>query len=110
MAQAPTAALAAGWVLLRMVGADAPAPSVADAALLLSGWLVGVGACAEGRRRAGEGYGPLDALAAPIYWSVTTLAFVHAVFQTLTAPHRWDKTEHRPDRPPETEDAGRLAA
>lgn len=110
LAQAPAAALISGWAMMKVAGSDASPPGTADVLLLLLGWLIGVAACAEGRRRAGGSYALLDALAAPIYWSISSLALAHAVAQTLTAPHRWDKTEHRPDGPSDEEEAGRLAA
>ncbi len=38
-------------------------------------------------------------LAAPAYWSLLSLAFVHAAWRLVREPFAWDKTAHRPDAP-----------
>ena len=62
--------------------------------------------CWLGARRAGIRYGVIDMLQAPIYWSLLTLAFVHAAWRLVRQPHAWDKTQHTPDEP----ETGRPAA
>lgn len=59
----------------------------------LSAWL----SCLIGARRAGVPYGPRDMIAAPAYWSMLSLAFVHAAWRLVREPFAWDKTRHRPD-------------
>lgn len=71
--------------------------------------------CAVGAKRAGLGYRLSDMLAAPAYWSLLSLAFVHAAWRLVVEPHVWDKTPHDgDDQTPEltivAHDAGREAA
>lgn len=63
---------------------------------VLSAWL----SCAIGARRAGVPYGAADMLAAPGYWAMLSLAFVHAFYRLIRQPFAWDKTQHSPDAPP----------
>lgn len=60
-----------------------------------SAWL----SCLVGSRRAGVAYTVADMLAAPFYWSLQSLAFVHAVWRLIKEPFAWDKTSHEPDLP-----------
>lgn len=60
-----------------------------------SAWL----SCLIGARRAGVPYTAADMLAAPLYWSLLSLAFVHAVWRLIREPFAWDKTPHYPDAP-----------
>jgi cellulose synthase/poly-beta-1,6-N-acetylglucosamine synthase-like glycosyltransferase len=60
-----------------------------------SAWL----SCLIGTRRAGVPYTVFDMLAAPLYWSLLSLALVHAVWRLIREPFAWDKTAHRPDVP-----------
>lgn len=55
--------------------------------------------CWIGARRAGVPFGVTDMLAAPIYWSLFSLAFCHAAIRLAAQPFVWDKTDHRPDTP-----------
>lgn len=64
----------------------------------LSAWT----ACSVGARRAGVDYRPTDMLAAPAYWSLLSLAFLHAAWRVLSEPFLWNKTPHRADTPPKT--------
>jgi glycosyltransferase XagB len=68
--------------------------------------------CAVGARRTGLGYGLADMARAPLYWSLLSLAFLHAVWRLATEPFVWDKTPHERDRDrlEEATDAGREAA
>jgi len=64
----------------------------------LSAWT----ACSVGARRAGIDYRPTDMLAAPAYWSLLSLAFLHAAWRVVSEPFLWNKTPHRADAPPKT--------
>ena len=71
--------------------------------------------CAAGAKRAGLDYRLTDMLAAPAYWSLLSLAFVHALWRLIVAPYAWDKTAHDAEidaecAPLMTLDAGREAA
>lgn len=72
---------------------------------LLAWWVLSVGtacawlSCVVGARRAGVSYTAKDMLAAPFYWSLLSLAFVHAVWRLIVKPYAWDKTAHEPDLP-----------
>lgn len=59
-------------------------------------------ACSVGARRAGIAYRPTDMLAAPAYWSLLSLAFLHAAWRVLSEPFLWNKTPHSADAPPKT--------
>lgn len=50
-----------------------------------------------GCRRAGVPYGPGDMAAAPLYWSILSLAFAQALWRLIRQPFAWDKTPHLPD-------------
>ena len=54
-----------------------------------------------GARRAGTPFGVWDMARIPLYWSLLSLAFVHAAVRLIVEPHRWDKTAHQPDIPHE---------
>lgn len=75
---------------------ETPASALAVMALgVAAAWL----SCAIGARRAGVRYGPVEMLAAPVYWSLLSLAFLHAFWRLLREPFAWDKTRHRRDGP-----------
>lgn len=99
-AHGPSMAWLAATILLAF--ADGQTPQIPLLALLvlavgvLSAWLN----CAMGARRAGVPYGVADMLAAPAYWSLLSLGFVHAFYRLIRQPFTWDKTSHRPDAPP----------
>ena len=61
----------------------------------LSAWT----ACSIGAKRAGITYRPTDMLTAPAYWSLLSLAFLHAAWRLLREPFLWNKTPHLPDAP-----------
>ncbi len=80
-------------------GLSPEAPRLALSVLALgaaSAWL----SCAVGARRAGVPYGPADMIAAPAYWSLLSLAFVHALWRLIRQPFAWDKTCHRAEAEP----------
>ncbi|MES2833750.1 MAG: glycosyltransferase family 2 protein [Pseudomonadota bacterium] len=89
------------WVATALITAvDA---RIAPATPMLSMSVMGLGAAAAwlsgliGARRAGVGYAVTDMLSAPAYWSLLSLAFVHAVWRLATEPFAWDKTAHAPE-------------
>ncbi len=93
-------ALALGVVACLLVGlVDARTPQLgpADLALLLGGWASAVAAMAEGERARGGRLGLLDALTAPLYWPLQSLAALFAAWQLLVRPFHWDKTPHEPE-------------
>lgn len=80
-------------------GLPPEAPWLALSVLALgaaSAWL----SCAVGAHRARIPYGPSDMIAAPAYWSLLSLAFVHALWRLVRQPFAWDKTRHRPEPEP----------
>lgn len=83
-----------------------------DMILLVAGWAVALASVRLGQRRARRRFDLGDALAAPFYWALLTLAAVFALWQFVVRRHHWDKTDHAPDGafPLEDEAAGRLAA
>ncbi len=46
--------------------------------------------------RQGKASLALGAFAMPLYWLLISLAAYRALYQLMTAPHRWEKTEHKP--------------
>lgn len=91
-----------------------PVPPLASATFLI-GTIATLLVAIEGARRAGVRFKPWDMVIAPAYWSLLTLAFVHALARLVFEPHRWDKTPHRPEVEREDEakvfgGAGRQAA
>ncbi len=98
-AHAPSLAWMAAAVLVSATaGLPLETPLLALSVLVLgaaAAWL----ACLIGARRAGVPYGVCDMLAGPVYWSLLSLAFVHAAWRLVREPFAWDKTEHRPDPP-----------
>ncbi len=95
--------VAATVLVSLMAGLPPETPALALSVLVLgaaSAWL----SCAIGARRAGVPYGPADMVAAPAYWALLSLAFVHAAWRLVLDPFAWDKTRHRRDAPAETQD------
>lgn len=62
-----------------------------------------------GARRAGVPYSWRDMIRSPLYWSMLSLAFAHALWRLIRQPFAWDKTPHAPDAP-EADGAGRNPA
>lgn len=75
-----------------------------DLAVLIAGWSAAVTTCVVGARRAGLSYGVFDALVAPAYWCLLSLAWIHAVWQLIRRPFHWNKTRHWPSDPAEDND------
>ena len=79
-----------------MAGLSPATPKLAVSVLIIgaaAAWL----SCAVGALRAGIPYGPRDMIAAPAYWALLSLAFLHAVWRLVREPFAWDKTRHRRD-------------
>ena len=76
---------------------------------VLAWWVLSIGtasawlSCLVGTRRAGVPYAAKDMVVAPFYWSLLSLAFMHAVWRLIREPYAWDKTAHQPDWPTITE-------
>lgn len=67
-----------------------------DFLLYVLGWSSAAIAGARGVMRAGARPKSLHLLGMPAYWLAQSLAAVKALHQFITAPHRWDKTQHAP--------------
>lgn len=101
LAAAMIHALSLAWVIATIAIATAarlqPGMPVFALAVLLTGtvsaWLNGL----VGARRAHTPYTVTDMIRAPIYWSLLSLAFYHALWRLVTEPFAWDKTRHRAD-------------
>lgn len=106
---------AIGWMsvslLLATLSLMSPLASALSVSVLVLGAATAWLAAAIGARRAGLPYGATDMLVAPAYWSLLSLAFVHALWRLIREPFAWDKTPHQPDNAPLSfPDAGRQAA
>ncbi len=101
LAAASLHALSLAWVIASVMVALAAGLAPVTPAFAVSVLILGATAawlhCAIGARRAGLAYSSADMVTAPLYWSLLSLAFVHAVWRLLREPHAWDKTTHRPD-------------
>jgi cellulose synthase/poly-beta-1,6-N-acetylglucosamine synthase-like glycosyltransferase len=67
-----------------------------DLMLYALGWGSAAIAGARGVLRAGDRPKSLHLLGMPGYWLLQSLAATKALYQFVTAPHRWDKTHHVP--------------
>ncbi|CAN5132273.1 hypothetical protein BH10PSE1_BH10PSE1_06250 [soil metagenome] len=110
-----TLAWVAACVLVSLMAGLPPTPPIFSMSVLVlaiaAAWLQ----CAIGARRGQIPYSATDMIAAPAYWSLLTLAFVHALWRLVREPFAWDKTpHHRDEEPDETAvvvaTAGRKAA
>jgi len=120
LASAAIHAVTLAWVVTAVMvagvgGLPPDTPAFALCVLILgaaAAWLQGK----IGARRARIPYSAADMIAAPAYWSLLSLAFVHAVWRLVREPFAWDKTAHFRDGEPEAQedapmlDAGRKAA
>ena len=103
IASASIYALSLAWVItaIALGVADGSAPMIPAMALavlsfgIATAWM----GCIIGCQRAGTTYTLWDMVRAPLYWSLITLAFGHAVWRLISAPYAWDKTRHVPDPP-----------
>ena len=105
LGQAVVAAMVHGPVLLwiaavLMISGVAGLPPLLPPwpmAILVAGSVTAAVLCQIGAKRAGIAWRLQDALTAPVYWSMLSIAMGNAVWQLVTAPHHWDKTRHRPE-------------
>lgn len=113
-AHAPALAWLGSAVLVGLSAGGAPSVPLIALGVLVSGAIAAWTGCAIGAARAGLRYRLSDVANAPLYWSLLSLAFVHAAWRLIVEPFVWDKTPHEQDRdrlePGEDEDAGREAA
>jgi cellulose synthase/poly-beta-1,6-N-acetylglucosamine synthase-like glycosyltransferase len=109
----------AATVLMALATGLAPLTPVFAMTVLATGTVVALATGQIGASRAGVRYTPADMLLSPIYWSLLTLAFGHALWRLIRDPFTWDKTPHRASRAlavpvslvtAEPEPAGREAA
>ena len=94
---APSLAWVASAVLVAGFAGLSPATPLLALAVLALGVAAAWLTCAVGARRAGLPYHLGDMVTAPAYWSLLSLAFVHAVWRLIREPFAWDKTRHRAD-------------
>ena len=89
--------LAAVLVAVAHLPGHMPMPelSPADLALCAVGWLSALACMALGARRAGARLRLVDAVLAPAYWPLQSLAAGFALYQLVARPFQWDKTRHR---------------
>lgn len=101
LASAAIHALVVAWTgmffLMALLARHLPQVPWFGLGILFCGTVVALLAAVLGARRAGTPFTMSDMIAAPFYWSLLSLAFVHAFVRLILEPHRWDKTAHRPD-------------
>lgn len=116
---AVSVALIGVFFLMGFLSHQMPSPPWFGLAIMVIGAATALLTSAIGAHRAHTPFGLWEMLAAPFYWSLLSLAFVHALVRLIVEPHRWDKTAHRPDvdhvetvrmQAPLVADAGRAAA
>lgn len=93
----PTLCWVVASILVALLAGLPPATPALAVAVLVLGAMTAWLSCKVGARRAGAPYGLWDMIRGPIYWSLLSLAYTHAVWRLLTEPFAWDKTRHRPD-------------
>ncbi len=98
----PFVMLIAAKALIDICGGAIPRFGLLDMALLIGAWLAAAVVKWTGARRAGLTMRVGDALAAPLYWPLQSLAFLFALGQLVRDPYHWDKTDHVPHGADET--------
>lgn len=91
---APSIAWLLTTVLIAMAGGLPPHTPTFAMCVLAVGSLAAWVNAAIGCRRAAKSYTLADLISAPGYWSLLSLAFVHAVWRLIREPFAWDKTRH----------------
>lgn len=94
---APSLAWVASAVLVAGFSGLSPATPLLALGVLGLGVVAAWLTCAVGARRAGLPYHLGDMVTAPAYWSLLSLAFMHAVWRLVREPFAWDKTCHHAD-------------
>lgn len=89
----------AAVLVLGLAAQQVPVFDVGALTVFVLGFMASWLTCILGTRRIGTPYGLGDILIAPLYWTLLTLAFVHALIRLVLQPHAWDKTPHLPDLP-----------
>jgi hypothetical protein len=79
--------------------------AVFDLVVLGLGWSSAVLCLAEGARRAGTPIRFRSLALAAAFWPLQSVALIRALWQLRFCPHRWDKTDHAPDRSSVANDA-----
>lgn len=87
----------AALVLVAFAAGLEPRASLLALAVLGLGTIAAWISAAIGARRASLPYTLIDVAMAPLYWSLLTLAFVHALVRLVYQPFTWNKTRHVPD-------------
>ena len=95
---APLLGFLAFDVARSLLGPAGAAPRLHHLAVAAVGWAVSILVMAVGARRAGLRLRLWDALGAPFYWPLLSLAAARALNQWFRRPFHWDKTDHRPVR------------
>jgi len=93
---APFTALILTTFLVNLLQPEAISFSMADRILFIIGLIAAMTALATGARRARAIFTLKDMLTLPAYWSLQSIACLHALWQLLTRPFHWDKTDHAP--------------
>lgn len=105
LASAALHALSIAWIatffLLAVFSRQLPTTPWIGLGILLIGAAAAAVTTLIGARRANTPFTLWDVLAAPGYWSLLSLAFIHALIRLVVEPHRWDKTAHKPDVAPQ---------
>lgn len=104
-----TLAWVSAAVLVSAIAGLPPETPVLALSVLVLGTAAAWLSCAIGARRASAPYDASDMIKAPAYWSLLSLAFVHAAWRLALDPFAWDKTPHQRDATPDTESAGDAA-
>mgnify|MGYP003576179906 CR=1 FL=1 len=101
LASAALHALSVAWIttflLLALLSRQLPVTPWIGLGILSIGTAAAAFTTLIGARRANTPFHIQDVLAAPAYWSLLSLAFIHALIRLAVEPHRWDKTAHKPD-------------
>ena len=97
---APSVTWVVASVLVALKAGLSPSTPIPALAVLFAGASMAWVSAGVGAKRAGIPYGVGDILQAPAYWSLLSLAFVHAAWRLVTEPFAWDKTRHHPDPDP----------
>lgn len=96
VAHGPLAALLLVDIFLRLTGLKEPPLRLEDGALLLASFSAALVTMLLGARRATVKLGWRQALQAPLYWPLHSIAAARASWQLVRAPFHWEKTAHQP--------------
>jgi len=88
----------AAAVLVAVASGLPPSTPIFALSVLFTGTAAALMTARIGALRAGTPYGPTDMVLSPVYWSLLTVAFGHALWRLVRDPFTWDKTPHRASR------------